>query len=77
MEVKQNQTSYHGIYLNLTAYLLFPWKYIRVFQWLSKSEFLSFVTKVNQNNGNETKSDLFTWDIFKSDTILLKHIKVF
>ena len=77
MEVKQNQTSYHGIYLNLTAYLLFLWKYIRVFQWLSKSEFLSFVTKVNQNNGNETKSDLFTWDIFKSDTILLKHIKVF
>ena len=77
MEVKQNQTSYHGIYLNLTAYLLFLWKYIRVFQRLSKSEFLSFVTKVNQNNGNETKSDLFTWDIFKSDTILLKHIKVF
>ena len=27
------------------------------------------MTKVNQNNGNETKLDLFTWDIFKYDTI--------
>ena len=24
------------------------------------------------NNGNETKSDIFAWDIFKSDTILFK-----
>ena len=23
--------------------------------------------KVNQNNGNETKSEVFQWDIFKSD----------
>ena len=27
------------------------------------------MTKVNPNNGNETKSDIFTWDIFKSDTM--------
>ena len=27
------------------------------------------MTKVNPNNGNETKSDIFPWDIFKSDTI--------
>ena len=27
------------------------------------------MTKVNLNNGNETKSDIFPWDIFKSDTI--------
>ena len=26
------------------------------------------MTKVNLNNENETKSDIFTWDIFKSDT---------
>ena len=37
------------------------------------------MTKVNLNNGNETKSDIFPWDIFKSDSIsfLSKYIKVF
>ena len=41
-------------------------------------KFLSFITKVNPNNRNETKSDIFTWDRFKSDTIsfLPKSIKV-
>ena len=27
------------------------------------------MTKVNSNNGNETKSDIFPWEIFESDTI--------
>ena len=27
------------------------------------------MTKMNPNNGNETKSDIFSWDIFKSDII--------
>ena len=27
------------------------------------------MTKVNLNNGNETLSDIFPWDIFKSDSI--------
>ena len=27
------------------------------------------MTKVNPNNGNETKSDISPWDIFKSDLI--------
>ena len=27
------------------------------------------MTKVNLNNGNETKSDIFLWDVFKSDNI--------
>ena len=27
------------------------------------------MTKVNKNNGYETKSDIFSWDIFKSDAI--------
>ena len=27
------------------------------------------MTKVNLNNGNETKSDIFSWDIFKFETI--------
>ena len=25
------------------------------------------MTKVNASNGNEAKSDIFPWDIFKSD----------
>ena len=29
------------------------------------------MTKVNSNNGNETKSDISPWDIFKSDIIIL------
>ena len=54
-------------------------KTYKMFQWLSKSKFLSFMTKVNPDNGNETKSDIFPWDIFKSGTIsfLSKYIKVF
>ena len=27
------------------------------------------MTKVNPNNGNEIKSDIFPWDIFKSDVM--------
>ena len=27
------------------------------------------MSKVNPKNGNETKSDIFQWEIFKSDTI--------
>ena len=27
------------------------------------------MTKVKPNNANETKSDIFLWDIFKSDII--------
>ena len=27
------------------------------------------MTKVKPNNGNETKSDIFSWNIFKSDII--------
>ena len=36
-----------------------------------KLKFLNFMTQVNPNNGNETKSDIFPWDIFKSDIILI------
>ena len=37
------------------------------------------MTKVNPNNGNETKSDIFSFDIFESDVIyfLSKNIDVF
>ena len=44
-----------------------------------KTKFLSFVTKVNPNNGNETKSDIYSWAIFKSDIIFCwsQNTKVF
>ena len=29
------------------------------------------MTKVNPTNGNEIKSDVFPWDIFKSDIIFM------
>ena len=37
------------------------------------------MTKLNPNNGNETKSGISPWDIFKSDTIsfLSKIMKIF
>ena len=56
---------------------IFPWdifksdtisflsKNIKIFQWLSKSKFLSFMTKVNPSKGNETKSDISLWDIYQ------------
>ena len=70
MEMKQNQTFFHGTYSNLTPYL-FLLKNIKIFQWLSKSKFLSFMTKVNPNNGIETKSDIFPWNIIKSDIFFI------
>ena len=35
------------------------------------------MTKVNANNENETKSDIFLWDIFKSDIISFFYQKLF
>ena len=72
MEMKQNQTFFHGTYSNLTPYLFLS-KYIEVFQWLSKSKFLNFMTKVNPNNWNETKSDICPRCIFKYDIIFIGH----
>ena len=68
MELKQNQTFYRETYSNLTPYLSLL-KTVKIFQRLSKLKFLSFKTKLNPNNGNEAKSDVFPWGIFKSDTI--------
>ena len=47
----------------------FSMGHIKVFQWLIRSKFVSFMTTVNPNNRNETKSNIFPWDIFTSDTI--------
>ena len=46
---------------------------IEVFQWLSESKFLSFITEGNPSNRNETKSGVFSWDIFKSDIVFTGH----
>ena len=37
------------------------------------------MTEVNPRNGNETKSDILPWDIFKSDIIFhsSQNIKIF
>ena len=45
--MKQNQIFFHGTYSNLTSYIFLS-KNIKVFQWFSKSKFLSFITEVNQ-----------------------------
>ena len=36
-----------------------------------KIEILSFMTKVNPNNGNETESDIFPGGIFKFDIFFI------
>ena len=66
MEMKQNQTFSHVTCWNLTQYLFLS-KNNEVFQWLSKSKFLSFMTKRNPNNQNERKSVIFPWDIVNFD----------
>ena len=69
MEMKLNQTFFHWTYSNLTPYL-FLLKSIKVFQWLSKSKFLSFMTKVNTKKWKWNKirhflmGDIQIWHIF-------------
>ena len=58
MEIKQNQTFFHGTYSNPTPHPFLS-KNIEVFPWISKLKFLNFMTKVKSDNGNETKSDIF------------------
>ena len=62
---EQNQTFFHGEYSSMTSYIFLS-KNIKVSQWLWKSKFFSFMTEWNPNNRNEVKSDIFSWDIFKS-----------
>ena len=78
MEMKQNQTFFHGAYSNLTPYLSLS-KNIRTFHWLLKSKYLSFTIKVDRNNRNETKSDIFhgTYSNLTPCLFLSKIIKIF
>ena len=67
----------------LTAYIqsnvTFFYKKLKYFNDFQNMKFLSFITKLNPKNGSETKPDIYSKDIFKSDTIffLSKKIKVF
>ena len=54
METKQNQTLFHGKYSNMTSCLFYQ-RTLKYFNVFSKSKFLSFMTKMNPNNGNEFK----------------------
>ena len=54
MEMKQNQTFFHGTYSHLTPYLSLS-KIINIFQYHSKSKFLSFMTKVDPNNRSKIR----------------------
>ena len=47
-----------------------------MFQGLSKSKFLSFMTNVNPSNEKGTKSGIFLWDVFNSDVISFKYQKI-
>ena len=57
MKLKPNETLFDQTFSNLTFF--FKLKTTKVFQSLAKSIFLIFMTKKNQNNGNETKSNIF------------------
>ena len=56
-------------HIQISRHIYFLSKNIKVFQLLSKLEFLSFMTEMKPNNRTETKSDIFSLNIFKSDII--------
>ena len=64
---KGNETFFHGRYLNLTAHLFLS-NILKYFND-SNSELLSFMTRANPKNENETKPNIFQWDIFTSYNI--------
>ena len=63
MEMKQNLIFYHAKYSNLTPYLIKKKSSISMRTLI----FQFCMAKMNPNNGNETKSDIFPWNIFKPD----------
>ena len=66
MEMKQNLTFFHGTYLNLTSYKFLS-KILKYFNDFQNQNFPVLRLKGKPNNRNETKSEIFSWDIFKSD----------
>ena len=68
MELKQNKQFFYDTYYNLTPYVFYQ-KILKYFNDFQNRNFSVLVTKVNPNNGNETKSNIFPWDKFKFDII--------
>ena len=66
MEMKQKLTFFHGTYLNLTSYKFLS-KILKYFNDFQNQNFPVLRLKGKPNNRNETKSEIFSWDIFKSD----------
>ena len=68
IEMKQNQTFFHGTYSNLTLtsylFLLKKLKYLNDFK---KQNLLVLWSTVKPNNGNGPKSNICSCDIFKSN----------
>ena len=60
VNLNSNQTLFDRAYSNPTpVFFLFFLIKSKVFQWFSKSNFLNFMTKMNLNDGNETKLYFF------------------
>ena len=75
MEMKQNQI-FFALDIFKSDTISFLSRNIKVFQWLSKSEFYSFMTKVNPNNGNET-NQTFSLETYSNLTSYLFYEKMF
>ena len=55
--------------IQILSHVFFNQKKLKYFNDFQNQQYLSFMTKVNPNNGNKIKSDIFPWDIFKYDII--------
>ena len=70
IKLKPNQKLFDRTYSNLTSFAYQKiLKYFDEFLSFTRLSFLSFTTKINRNSGNETRSDIFPPDIFKSGTV--------
>ena len=67
MELKQNHAFFHGTYSNLKSF--FKQKILNYFNAFQNHNLSVSMIELNPNNGNETKSNMFSWDIMKSDII--------
>ena len=55
-------------HVQIGRHIFFIKKYLSI-SMTSKNKISLFLTIVNPNNGDKTKPDIFSWDIFKSDII--------
>ena len=73
---KTNLTFFHWTDSALTSYLFLSRN--KLFHWLLKSKFLSFMTKVTPSNGNKTNLTFFHWtDSALTSYLFLSRNKLF